>query len=308
MKRTAHATENPDVQEYLAPVWRFKWIILALATMVALGTYFYYGSKPKTYQSSTTIYAGTSGTDELVTGTQQMSSERDLANQAKALQSRAVAVRAAQRVRYSGDPEQLLGHLQVDADPQADFLTLVAAWPDPEGAARLANAFAQAFRDQRLAVQRGEVDQALTAARQAMARLGPRSPSTSDERQKLAATISQLEILGSLPAGQATQLKPALPPAGPTSPHPGGNAIFAFVLSLALGIFAAYGIDRLNRRRIREPDEVSTVYDAPLLGTIPGLPSICRTRRHPQSRVRYSNRSGRCEPRSRSPGPRRAPF
>jgi Mrp family chromosome partitioning ATPase len=269
MARTANTTEKPDLREYLAPVWRFKWIILALATTVALTTYFYYGSKPKIYQSSTTIYVGTSQVSELVTGTQQVSSERDLANQARALQSRAVAVRAAELIGYSGNPEKLLGALQVAADPQADFLTLVAAWPDPEGAARLANAFAQAFREQRVAAQRGDVDQALTAARQAMANLGPRSPSTRDEEQKLAATISQLEILGSLPAGEATQLNRALPPSGPTSPHPAGNAIFAFVLSLAFGVFAAYGIDRLNRRRIREPDEVSTVYEAPLLGTIP---------------------------------------
>ena len=269
MARTSKTPDAPDLRDYLAPVWRFKWIILVLASTAALATYLYYDHKPKTYESSTDIYLGGSGVDQLVTGTDQTGSERELANQARVLRSRPVAERVARRVGFKGDPEELLGAMRVVVDPEADFVTLVAAWPDPQGAARLANAFARAFLDQRLVTRRINVDRALEAANKAIAEL-ERSPGgrRSEERRELAATISQLEILRSLPRGEAEQLDRARPAAAPSAPQPLRNALFAFVLGLAFGVIAAYGIDRLDRR-IREVDEVTPIYDAPVLGTIP---------------------------------------
>jgi Mrp family chromosome partitioning ATPase/capsular polysaccharide biosynthesis protein len=267
MARTAEQVETPNLQDYLAPVWRFKWAILALALAVALVTYFHYDSQPRTYESSTDIYLGTSGVEELVTGTEQTGSERELANQARVLRSRPVAARVAKEMGFEGDPEALLGGLQVVADPDADFLTLVAVWSDPQGAARLANAFAQAFLDQRLATRRDDAARALEAARSAMADL-ERSPTRADERAELATRISQLEVLQSIPSGAAEQLDRARPAAAPSAPQPKRNAIFAFVLSLGFGILAAYGIERIDQR-IRKIDEVTPIYNAPVLGKIP---------------------------------------
>lgn len=259
--------EKPDLQDYLAPVWRYKWMIIALALMVALSTYVYYAGKPRSYRSSTDIYLGTSGVEQLITGTAQTEGERELANQARVLRSRPVAARVAQKMGFEGDPEALLGALQVIADPEADFVTLVTVWSDPQGAARLANAFAQAFLDQRLAIRQDDAERALEAARGAMAEL-ELSPTRADERAELAARISQLEVLRSLPRGAAEQLDRARPAAAPFAPRPARNAIFAFVLSLTFGILAAYGVERIDRR-IRKIDEVRPIYDAPVLGTIP---------------------------------------
>jgi Mrp family chromosome partitioning ATPase/capsular polysaccharide biosynthesis protein len=268
MAGTVDPTNAPDLRDYLAPVWRFKWVILALALTVAVATYLHYDGKPKAYQSTTTIYLGTSGVEELVTGTEQTGSERELANQARILRSRPVAARVAQKMRIKGDPEALLGSLQVVADPDADFVTLVASWSTPQGAARLANGFAQAFLDQRLATRRDDADRALEGARRAMAELEQTPTARGDERSELAARISQLEVLRSLPSGAAEQLDRARPAAAPFAPRPTRNAIFAFVLTLAFGVLAAYGIDRLDRR-IRDVDEVTPIYDAPLVGRIP---------------------------------------
>jgi polysaccharide biosynthesis transport protein len=259
--------EKPDLRDYLAPVWRYKWIVLALALTVAVATYLHYDGKPRTYTSSTDIYLGTSGVEELVTGTDQTGSERELANQARVLRSRPVAARVAQKMGFKGDPEALLGSLDVVADPEADFVTLVAYWSTPQGAARLANAFAQAFLDQRLATRRDDAERALQGARRAMAELERSPASETDERSELAARISQLQVLRSLPTGAAEQLDRARPGA-PTGPQPRRNAIFAFVLTLAFGVLAAYGIDRLDRR-IRDVEEMTPIYDAPVLGMIP---------------------------------------
>jgi Mrp family chromosome partitioning ATPase/capsular polysaccharide biosynthesis protein len=268
MTQTTDAAEVLDLRDYLAPVWRFTWIILALALVVAVATYLHYGGKPDTYQSSTDIYLGTSGVEGLVTGTEQAGSERQLANQARVLRSRSVAARVARRIGFNGDPAALLGSLRVVADPDADFVTLVTVWSNPQGAADLANAFAQAFLDQRLATRREHVDEALRAAQAAMAELKRSPGKESDERRELAARISELEILRSLPTGEGEQLDRARPAAAPYAPQPKRNAVFAFVLALAFGVLAAYGIDRIDRR-IRDVDEVAPIYDAPVLGTIP---------------------------------------
>jgi Mrp family chromosome partitioning ATPase len=267
-RRKVDATEKLDPQDYLAPVWRFKWIILAIALAVAAATYAYYQGKPKVYESSTQIYLGQSGVQQQITGTQQESTERDLANQAELVRSPPVAARVAKKPGIEGNPDALLNSLQVVTDQNADVLTLVASWPNPEGAARVANAFAQAFLDQRIQASRADIDTALRAAQRAMTDLQHSRRTSGAERIELASRISELQTLRSLPPGHAVQLDQARPPASASEPRPTRNAIFAFVLALAFGILAAYAVNRIDRR-IRQVDEVSQIYDVPLLGTIP---------------------------------------
>jgi Mrp family chromosome partitioning ATPase/capsular polysaccharide biosynthesis protein len=267
-RRTADTTEKLNLQDYLAPVWRFKWMILALALAVAAATYAYYHGKPPVYESSTNLFLGQSGVEQQINDSPLASTERDIANAAELVHSQPVAARAAQEPGINGTPDALLADLQVITNPNADVLTLVASWPDPEGAARLANAFAQAFLDQRAATGRADIDHALAAARKAMAELQQSHQPSSAQRIELAARISELETLRAAPSGDAVQLDHAQPPTFPSAPRPARNAIFAFVLALAFGILGAYAINRIDRR-IRQVDDVSEIYDAPLLATIP---------------------------------------
>jgi polysaccharide biosynthesis transport protein len=268
-RQTADATEKLNLQDYLAPVRRFRWIILALAVIVAAGTYFYYHRKPPVYESSTNVYLGQSAVEQQITDTQVASSERDTANAAELVHSQPVATRVARKPGIHGTPEALLGDLQVATDPNADVLTLVASSPTAEGAARLANAFARAFLEQRAHSGRADIDRALAAAREALAEL-QHSHRASDAAQRieLASRVSQLETLRSVPPGEAVQLDHAKPPTAPSAPRPARNAIFAFVLALALGVLGAYAINRIDRR-IRHPAHVGEIYDVPVVGTIP---------------------------------------
>jgi Mrp family chromosome partitioning ATPase/capsular polysaccharide biosynthesis protein len=270
---------NPNVskqslQDYVAPVWRHKWIVIALAVVVSVGAYVYYNRKPRVYAASTDVYLNTSGgAQALITPNDQpAATDRDLANQARLLRSEPVAERVARRIGFRGDPGLLLGAVQVLANPNADFVTIVARAGTPRGAADLTNGFAQAFVDQRAANRRDDADRALAAAKQAMADAQTsnpaRTPDQRDELQNLASQISQLEILRSLPSGSAEQLDAAKPPTAPIAPRPKRNAIFAFTLSLMFGILAAFGLDRIDRR-IRQLDDVTPLYEAPVIATIP---------------------------------------
>ncbi len=266
---TADATEKFNLQDYLAPVRRFKWIVLALAVIVAAGTYLYYHRKPPVYEASTNIYLGQSAVEQQITDTQVASSERDTANAAELVHSQPVAARVAQEPGIGGTPETLLGDLQVVTDPNADVLTLIASSPTPEGAARLANGFAQAFLEQRVQSGQADIDHALAAARKALAGLQQsHRAGNAAQRIELASRISQLETMRSVPPGDAVQLDHAKPPAAPSAPRPARNAIFAFVLALAFGVLGAYAINRIDRR-IRHADDVGEIYDLPLVGTIP---------------------------------------
>jgi Mrp family chromosome partitioning ATPase/capsular polysaccharide biosynthesis protein len=261
---TPEAPARPNLRDYLVPVWRHKWAVLALVLVVTAGTYWHYNREPRRYSAQTDIYLNTSQASAIVTGTSQPGTDRELADQARVLKSRSVAERVARQMQFRGDRQVLLDSVAVVQQAGSDFITINTSWPTPEGAARLANAFATAFRDQRLASVRDNARSALVAAQQAF----QQAPKRSTQRQSLADRISQLEILQSLPSGDAQQVDQARAAAHPYSPQPKRNAMFAFALSLALAIIAAYGFDRIDRR-IHGLDEVKPHYDAPVLAAIP---------------------------------------
>ena len=64
------------------------------------------------------------------------------------------------------------------------------------------------------------------------------------------------------------QVSPAVTPSQPASPKPVRDAIFAFVLGLALAIAVAFGLARFDRR-IKEPEDLARHYGLPLLGALP---------------------------------------
>ena len=63
-------------------------------------------------------------------------------------------------------------------------------------------------------------------------------------------------------------IEPASAPGAPISPHPGRNAKIAFVLSLLIAAGLVPLLDALDRR-LRAPEELEELSDAPLLGSIP---------------------------------------
>ncbi len=63
-------------------------------------------------------------------------------------------------------------------------------------------------------------------------------------------------------------IEPATPPGSPISPHPGRNARIALILALLIAAGLVPLLEALDRR-LREPEELEELSDAPLLGTIP---------------------------------------
>lgn len=272
-------TPTLTARDYLRPIWRRKWLIAFIAIAVTAATYTYYNRQPRSYVSSTQIFVGSSGAAALITGDNQQTvgGVRDIANQARLLTSIPVARRVAQDIGFKGSPEALQNAVSVTPDPTADFVVVSARTSNPQAAARLANAFAKAFIDQRAATSRGAARQALNATLGQL-KTTPRGITTGgvNPRAVLQERVRQLRILLALPTGDATQVQAAEPSGVPVSPKPKRNAIFAFALSLLLGVLAAFGLERLDRR-IRGVDAMEPLYETPMLAAVPRAKDVQST-------------------------------
>jgi succinoglycan biosynthesis transport protein ExoP len=271
------STENSDVRDYLRPIWAHRWLILAVVVIATAATYFYYASKPKQYRAGTSLYVKASQLDQILFGVDTTSAtnpQRENQNLATLLQSRVVANEVSRRLNHGTSGRGVPGSIVAVPSQDSDFVSITATSANPNDAARVANAYAQAF----INVQSGQVRQktqdALDVAKAQLQHLS--GSASTGARRSLESRIGQLNTILSLPAGSAQQVDPAVAPSVAFAPRPKRNAGFALVISLLLAIGAAYGLERLDRR-IKGLDELESVYRLTLLGALPWVKDAVAT-------------------------------
>jgi non-specific protein-tyrosine kinase len=262
-----HDAEGVDPREFVRPVWVHRWLIMVVVVAATALAYYLSERKPDQFTSGTRLFIQASEIADPL-GTQPVQQDdRGTANQATLLQSRSVAAEVARRLRFRGDPDALLAAVKVSPNQGADFVTITATRGTPEGAARLANAFAEAFIDLRAAAQRERISTAREVAARELARL-PRTGATRGTRETLRSQIRRYDAISGLALGSTEQVDRALPPSVRSAPKPRRDAAFAFGLALAFAILAAYGLERLDRR-VKRVGQVSPAYRTPLLAALP---------------------------------------
>jgi Mrp family chromosome partitioning ATPase/capsular polysaccharide biosynthesis protein len=254
--------------DYIRPLLARKWMIL-LAVVIATGAvYAYYSHKPKVYESSTLVYVIEQG-DPLNGGNANIQqTDRQVADQATLLDSTATAALVAGKIHYPGSPGQLLQQVTMTSQPGQDFVQISAQAGTAQGAAKIANSFANEFVE---LVNHGYTNRVATDLRTAEARLSglnPRSPDSGLTRSDLIAEVDNLSQTKTNPTLPARQVQPAPVPAGPSSPKPVRNALFALALSLFAAIAAAYGMERFDRR-LKNPEDMEQTYARTLLAVLP---------------------------------------
>lgn len=260
--------EGLDLRQYLRPIWARKWWIILVVVAATAATYVYYDHKPRLYRASTSIFIQSSELEQALSQGVTYTDDRTTADQASLLTSTAVAQRVAQQIGYRGhDPRDLFHMLTVTPRSGQDFIDLTVTYPNPQGAARLANAFARSFIAVRSAELRGKVVRARQAAQRELAAT-PRSDLTRATRESLQSRIRQLQAVESLPSGVAQQVDPAQPNTTPFTPKPKRNAAFAAVLAFVFAIGGAFGLNRFDRR-IRTLEDLETAFKLPLLAALP---------------------------------------
>jgi Mrp family chromosome partitioning ATPase len=289
-------SDTPDAPAIFAPLWRRKWLILAVAVLAGIGSYLYYKRATKVFQANTQIYLGAAAEEQ--PGGERKSTTPDLSAQAAIINS-IVVESVRKRLRATHDLAAARGTVRTKpTEKGGQFITITTEAHKPRAAAMLANAVAQGYiQRQREFHQRGILT-SITIARRQLRRIelsaaaapangkkgGAPSASSVLQEASLNSRINQLEA--QLSSGGAQQLKPAKPILTKlVAPTPKKNAIFGFVIGLLLASVAAYVLEQFDRR-LRSLERIETIFGAAVLAALPTVrrPIVLREGRPSPSR------------------------
>jgi Mrp family chromosome partitioning ATPase/capsular polysaccharide biosynthesis protein len=296
--------ETTDVTSIFAPLWRRKWLILAVGVVVGVASYFYYKHQTPVYQASTQVYLG-AGAEEQIPGEKAAGRTKnvDVSNQVQLINS--IVLEEVHR-RLRSEHKGALARktkVRVKSPEKSEFINISTEAHSARGAALVANLVAQTYVRRANANHRRTIEGAIAIARRQLRRIeaanilaaaakgttkskssssssssSSSTPSSSGgstasviQAANLNSKINQLETsLGTVPA---IQLKPARASSALLiSPKPHQDAIFGFVIGLVLAAIAAYVLDRLDRR-LRTLATIEGVLGAPILA---GMPKVGR--------------------------------
>jgi Mrp family chromosome partitioning ATPase/capsular polysaccharide biosynthesis protein len=281
--------ETTDASAIFAPLWRRKWLILAVAILVALGSYFYYKREAPVYSASTQIYLANGAEEQTQASSTGKGHEGKKAGGVGAGTSATLinssiikeAVRDQLR-KQKKTPEvraALKGKAKAKAVEKSQFITVNAEARNPKGTALLANTTAQEFVSRTNAHFRREVESSISLARRQLRRIevgaaahtsakakgGSKGASATSTLQAatLSSKINQLE--SNLSINEVAQIDPATKKSAKLlKPMPKSNAIFGFAIGLLLAALAAYLLGRLDRR-IRSLSAIEEIFQTQIL-------------------------------------------
>jgi Mrp family chromosome partitioning ATPase len=276
--------QTTDATTIFAPLWRRKWLILAVGIIVAGASYAYYKRQRPTYQSSTQIYLG-AGLEEAAPGEKASSKGQTASILDQAAVINSIVVENVHRQLKAEHKLALVRGTVIRAKgaEKGQFITITTEAHTAKGAALLANLTAQSYIRRQHVEHKRVIEKAIAISRRQLRRIeaanAPRpatgtakksaSPSTASILQaaSLNSKINQLE--SSLVVAGAQQVKPAkAATALQLSPKPRQNAIFGFVLGLVLAAIAAYILSRFDRR-LRTLAGIEQVFATQILAALP---------------------------------------
>jgi tyrosine-protein kinase len=299
--------EITDATAVFAPLWRRKWLILGVALLVAAGSYLYYKRQASVYSATTQIYLGNGAEEQSQVGAGGSAGKKASApnptTQAALINSSVIRESVHARLRNAPKTRAvraaLNGKAKAKSSEKSEFITITGEAANPRGAALLVNTTAQTYVKRQNAHYRREVETAIALARRQIRRLeaaqippsstsgsngktpakgssapakGASGTTTTIQTATLSAKINQLE--SDLAISEVTQVNPAKARQSVlVSPHPRSNALFGFAIGLVLAAFAAYGLDRLDRR-LRSLPAMEQAFDTQIL-------AVLRAVRHP---------------------------
>jgi succinoglycan biosynthesis transport protein ExoP len=265
---TDHAATptRADLRDFVGPVLRRKWLVLAIIVLSTVATYTLSDRQERRYRSSTQVFVAASTLDALVNGPTS-GTDRNTLDQAQLVRSRSVTKGVIKRLGLAETPDALVGSVKATPTPGSNFVVVSVERSSGAQAAAIANAYVKEYIAYRGLQVARDVAPALRAARKQLAGL-PKTDAASQDRKDARDAISQLQKIRDIAPTQVRQTDLALAPTQPFTPRPKRDAAFGFVISLALALGLAFVLERFDRR-ITRPEEVTAAYDVPLLAVIP---------------------------------------
>src|SRR5271166_1373191 len=139
--------ETTDATNIFAPIWRRKWLILAVGVLVAVGSYLHYKSQPTVFAEKTQLYLGAASEDQTLLnntlGKQNLNATY-LANQAALINS-TIGEAVHKKFRREHNTAAAKGKVKAKPTASTDFIQLSAEARTALATSEVANAYAQAY-------------------------------------------------------------------------------------------------------------------------------------------------------------------
>lgn len=231
-------------------------------------------SRSATYKATSQILVTpVSSTDSSFTGLPVVNDSetdptRNLQTAASILESRSAASAAAREMGRGWTEQKVARALSVLPQGESDVVTVTASYGQAATAAKLANTYVSATLGAHRATLASAAQKRITQLQAQRGALP--SSDTSD-----AATITQeISTLRSVTAGQDPNFSLLQSAGVPTAAAATSGkliVILALLAGLVVGIGAATVLEHLNRR-VRDEDEILSLYPLPVLSRVPELP------------------------------------
>jgi capsular exopolysaccharide synthesis family protein len=271
---------------------RWKTVLLAVTVFLVAAAALGLVQPPRFSASAEVLLAPTGPTDDA--GGEVLAPE-EVSTQVAVVKAMPVSVAVKQRLHLSLPAADLLDTVTVEQVEDRRVLSITAVRPTAQGAAQVANAFAEIYLQQRstlaaeqarastesLQVRYAELQGRLTGVQSALASADP-TRRVELQSQEQALTVQLTQLLGQLAdaeaaAGVATAnggqiLVPAVRPSAPAEPRPVRLGLLGVFAGLLVGLGLAFLRDRVDDVVREEGHLRESLPQVPVLGRIPRIP------------------------------------
>jgi polysaccharide biosynthesis transport protein len=214
MDPSTSMNETPDATAIFAPLWRRKWLILAVGIIVAAASYLYYKHQRPTYQATTQVFLGAGAEEQAPTErTANKGRGNALADQAAVINT--IVVEQVRQQLTAGHKRALARGTKVKAksNEKSEFISITTEAHSGKGAALLANLTAQTYVKRQKDKRRRGIEKAIAINRRQLRRI-EQSAIAKDEQPAKKSSGSSSAASGAGSTSTSTS----------TSPTPSGSS------------------------------------------------------------------------------------
>jgi Mrp family chromosome partitioning ATPase len=259
-----------DLPRFMALIrarWRLIAAIVGAAILLAL---LLSATRPDRYTASADLLFGqTTAAEEILAGGATTTTELPETTTATNLQLASLdTVAASVAKKLPGTTiDELKSAVSVRAAGDSNLVTVTAEWGTATGAARVANAFADAIVTSRRAAAEREIQRGIDALAKQLPKIIAPTDTAAAATQ---ARINTLEALKDAQTAKVQVVEAATPPDNRSSPTPLRNAFIAALAALLLAVFLVVLLARFDDP-IGDEDDLTDMIGAPVLTRIPDV-------------------------------------
>jgi succinoglycan biosynthesis transport protein ExoP len=285
-----------DLREYFRPMWRRKWMILAITVLAAVGAFAitsvrHQPTHASSYVSSTRVYLEVAVADSMVGSTVSAAASSPPAPQQVSDQSQLVTDSVNTSAVYQRLHMKLGSAGTVTASPLnsgsayydgTSVIVITTKSPTARLAALLANTFASVYLDSRAADYKAAATSQANATQIQLNSI-PKGSSNASTREQLELEIVNLRAEARAPNPEASQVAPAAAGVAQlaSTRSPKIYAALGALVGLLVAIALAYGLSLFDRRIVRVA-ALEASYGYEVLGVLPRVhKSVPSSNGHP---------------------------